>query len=84
MLIKHNDQYIGCADNGLITMILEEIPQEIVALPLSKSAHKNTLYYASVFAKAFDNILSGKTLPEIGDKSISIVSKESPAPLIGQ
>ena len=42
-------------------MILEEVPQNIVALSLNKSAQKNTLYCASVFAKAFDDILAGKT-----------------------
>lgn len=25
LFIEHNGQYIGCADNGLITMILEEL-----------------------------------------------------------
>ena len=83
LLIKHNNQYIGCADNGLITMILEELPMEIVALPLSKAAQKNTLYCATVFAKAFDDILSGKTLPEIGDDSISIEVKNHLRPLLG-
>lgn len=83
LLIKHNNQYIGCADNGLITMILEELPMEMVALPLSKSSQKNTLYCAAVFAKAFDDILSGKTLPEIGDDSISIQVKNHLRPLLG-
>src|SRR5829696_3445871 len=44
LLVHYNNQYIGCADNGLITMILEEVPQHIVALSLNKSAQKNTLY----------------------------------------
>ncbi len=35
LLIQHNNQYIGCADNGLITMILEEVPEKIVALPFA-------------------------------------------------
>ena len=83
LLIKHNNQYIGCADNGLITMILEELPLEMVALPLNKSSQKNTLYCAAVFAKAFDDILSGKTLPEIGDDSISIEVKNHLRPLLG-
>jgi S-adenosylmethionine hydrolase len=83
LCIKHNNQYIGCADNGLVTMILEETPAEIVALPLSKSAQKNTLYCASVFAKAFDDILSGKTLQEIGDANISIEVKNALRPLLG-
>src|SRR5438477_3861455 len=62
LLTKHNNQYIGCADNGLITMIIEEVPQDIVALRLSKSEQKNTLYCAMVFARAFEQILAGKTL----------------------
>ncbi|MEO6329638.1 MAG: SAM-dependent chlorinase/fluorinase [Ginsengibacter sp.] len=82
LLIKHNKQYIGCADNGLITMILEELPSEYVALPLSISSQKNTLYYASVFANAFSAILSGKSLAEIGDINVSIQVKNHLRPLL--
>ena len=42
------DQYIGCADNGLITMILEETPEKIVALPLIHP-NKKTLCIAPTF-----------------------------------
>jgi S-adenosyl-L-methionine hydrolase (adenosine-forming) len=83
LLTQHNDQFIGCADNGLITMILEEVPQKVVALPLSKTAQKNTLYCASVFANAFQQILSGKKIEEIGDDSISIEVKNHLRPLLG-
>ena len=54
LLAEHNGHYIGCADNGLLTMILEEIPQKVVALKLDKNQQKNTLYCASVFAGVFD------------------------------
>ena len=84
LLIQHNDQYIGCADNGLITMILEEAPEKIVALPLKNSEQKNTLYCASVFAKAFQEILDGKTLEEIGDTGVSIEVKNPLRPLLGR
>lgn len=83
LLIKYNDQYIGCADNGLITMILEEVPQQIVALSLIKSAQKNTLYCASVFAKAFDQLLSGEKFENIGDPNISIEVKNPLRALLG-
>ena len=83
LFIQHNDQYIGCADNGLITMILEEAPEKIVALPLKKSEQKNTLYCASVFAKAYQDILDGKTLEEIGDPNVSIEVKNPLRPLLG-
>jgi len=59
LLAEHNGHFIGCADNGLLTMILEELPQKVVALPLEKTNVKNVLYYTQVFAKAFDALLSG-------------------------
>ena len=84
LFIEHNDQYIGCADNGLITMILEETPQKIMSLPLSLSEQKNTLYCARVFAKAYQDILDGKTFEEIGDTEISIEVKNPLRPLLGE
>ncbi len=83
LLINHNNQYIGCANNGLITMILEEVPQNIVAIPLNKSAQKNTLYCASVFAKVFDQILAGEKFENIGDPNISIEVKNPLRALLG-
>jgi S-adenosylmethionine hydrolase len=83
LLIQHNGQYIGCADNGLITMILEEVPEKIVALSLRLSEKKNTLYCASVFAKAYQEILDGKTMDEVGDSSVSIEVKNPLRPLLG-
>jgi S-adenosyl-L-methionine hydrolase (adenosine-forming) len=39
----HKDQYLICADNGLIGMILEERPEMVIGVPLEKTAIKNTL-----------------------------------------
>lgn len=83
LFIRHNEQYIGCADNGLITMILEETPEKIVALPLQPSEQKNTLYCARVFAKAYQSILEGKTMDEIGDNTVDIEVKNPLRPLLG-
>lgn len=83
LFIKHRNQYIGCADNGLITMILEETPEKIVALPLKPFEQKNTLYCMSVFGKAYQQVLDGKTLDEIGDSSVSIEVKNPLRPLLG-
>lgn len=83
LFVKYNNQYIGCADNGLITMILEEVPQNITAISLNKSAQKNTLYCAAVFAKAIDEILAGKAFEEIGDNTISIEVKNPLRALLG-
>ncbi|MBL0056546.1 MAG: SAM-dependent chlorinase/fluorinase [Chitinophagaceae bacterium] len=83
LLAKHNGHYIGCADNGLITMVLEEAPQEIVSLPLDKSEQKNTLYCVSVFTRAFNELARGKKLAEVGDTGVSIRVKNPLRPLLG-
>jgi len=83
LLAQHNGYFIGCADNGLITMILEEIPQKVVALHLDKTQQKNTLYCAGIFAKAFHDLQNGKTISEIGDANVSIRVKNPLRSLLG-
>jgi len=83
LLARHNGQYIGCADNGLITMILEEVPEKVIALPLDKAQQKNTLYCSSVFAKAIDGISKGIPMEELGDPGVSINVKNPLKPMLG-
>jgi S-adenosyl-L-methionine hydrolase (adenosine-forming) len=83
LLAEHNGHYIGCADNGLLTMILEEVPQKVVALPLDKTEQKNTIYCTSVFAKAFHQIITGRKLEQIGDATISMQVKNPLKPMLG-
>ena len=83
LLAEHNGQYIGCADNGLLTMILEEIPQKVVGLKLDKNQQKNTLYCTSVFAKAFSDLSNGTVLADTGDADISIHVKNPLRPMLG-
>jgi S-adenosylmethionine hydrolase len=84
LFIEHKGQYIGCADNGLITMILEETPEKIVSLSLNPSAQKNTLNCAETFAKAYQKILDGTPMEECGDPNISIEVKNPLRPLLGE
>lgn len=83
LLAEHNGHYIGCADNGLLTMILEEIPQKVVALGLDKNKQKNTLYCTAVFTAAFKELNNGKKVEEIGSLDISIHVKNPLRPLLG-
>lgn len=84
LLAEHNGHFIGCADNGLITMILEEVPQKTVALALDKDQQKNTIYCASVFARAFNELHSGKKIEAIGDAGVSIHVKNPLRPMSGK
>jgi S-adenosylmethionine hydrolase len=83
LLAEHNGHIIGCADNGLLTMILEETPQKIVALAMDKTEQKNTLYCIAVFTEAFNALLDGKKIEEIGDTGVSIRVKNPLRPMLG-
>lgn len=83
LVAEHNGHYIGCADNGLLTMILEEVPQKTIAVALDRNQQKNTLYCASVFGKVFSDILSGKKLENCGDPGISVRVKNPLRPMLG-
>ena len=83
LLARHNDYYIGCADNGLLTMILEELPQKVVALPLDKSIVKNVLYCTQVFARAFHALLNGNNIDTIGEAISNIQVKNAMRPMQG-
>jgi S-adenosyl-L-methionine hydrolase (adenosine-forming) len=81
LLVKHDDQFLLLADNGLITMILEETPQEVVALHLDKSKPRNTLHCAEVMGRAITALIAGKKLKELGDPSVSIQVRNPLRPL---
>jgi S-adenosyl-L-methionine hydrolase (adenosine-forming) len=83
LIVEHEGHYFGCADNGLITMILEEVPQKITAIPLEKNIPINTLYFANVFAKAFSKINAGSSFEDIGDVNVSINVKNPLKPMLG-
>ncbi len=83
LLIEYKGQYIGCADNGFITMMLQEVPENITALTLEKNTPKNALYCTEVFAKAFSEIASGIPFSAIGYHDISIKIKNPLKPMLG-
>lgn len=80
----HNDQYIICADNGLLTMILQSKPEVIIGLALDKNSIKNTLYCTKIIGNAINDLLKGKSLQSIGTPDIEFTEKNYLRPLLGQ
>lgn len=81
LLIRHNDQYIGIADNGLIKMILQESPREVIALDVANSGPKNLLTFTKVWARAFQEILLGKEFDRVGKPATEIEEKNPLRPM---
>lgn len=75
LLAFHNNQYILCADNGLLAMILEGKPEMIIGLPLDKFSAKNALHCARVMGNAVNDIVNGKSLKDIGVPDVSFIEK---------
>jgi S-adenosylmethionine hydrolase len=75
LLAYHNNQYIACADNGLLTMIIDGTPERVVALPLPENARATTLTCTQVIANALWQVLAGKDIDYIGDPEVQIVEK---------
>jgi len=84
LLAFHKNQYILCADNGLLTMILEGKPELVIGLPLNKSDARNTVYCAQVFGKAINDISNGISMMQIGEPDIAILEKNPLRPLLGE
>lgn len=81
LLVKHNGQYIGIPDNGLIKMILREPPQEKIAI--NWEGNKNVLNFAVLLTLVFKEIMEGKPFEEAGNPDIQIEEKNPLRPMHG-
>lgn len=83
LLAFHNNQYILCADNGLLTMILESKPELVIGLPVDKTKIKNALYCTELFGMAINDLQNGKRLLDIGEPDVAIIEKNHLRPTLG-
>jgi hypothetical protein len=80
----HKDQYVICADNGLLGMVLEDKPEMVLGIPLEKTAIKNTLYCIDVIAKGITQLVNGEPVQNIGVPDTNYIEKNPLRPTLGQ
>lgn len=83
LLAFHNQQYLLCADNGLLNMILEGRPEMVIGLPLDPTAVKNTLYCIRVMGQAIRDLSQGAGLLSIGVPDAGFLEKNPLRPIYG-
>lgn len=81
IIAEHNDQYIICPDNGILTMIAGSIPKKVVTLPIINAS--TLLEITAIIANAIHEIVNGKTIDSIGTNAFNIVEKIMLKPMIG-
>ena len=84
LLAYHNNQYLLCADNGLLTMILEEKPEIVISIPLDKLAVKNTIYCTGIMGKVVSQLVNGESIQNIGVPDVNYLEKNHLRPLLDQ
>jgi S-adenosylmethionine hydrolase len=84
LLAFHNQQYIICADNGLLTMIAEEKPEIIVGIPMQKTSASNALLTTCIIGQTIQAVTNGQSLHKIGIPDISIDEKNPLLPMLGE
>lgn len=84
LLAFHNNQYIICADNGLLGMVIEEKPELVLGIQMEKTAIKNTLYCIDVTAKAITQLLNGEPIERIGVPDVAYIEKNPLRPTFGE
>lgn len=82
LLAFYEDQYILCADNGLLTMIAESKPEIIIGLKADKQQIRNTLYCIEIMGRAIHAIAEGGRLQDIGEPDVEITEKNHLRPFL--
>ena len=82
LLAFHDNQYILCADNGLITMILEQKPELVIGIPLDNKTEINTITCIVKMGETINQMVNGDSIKNIGLHDISYMEKNPPKPLI--
>jgi len=84
LLAFHNNQYFLCADNGLLTMILETRPDMVIGIPLDKNVIRNTLHCADIMGQTVNKLVQGESIKNLGIPDINFIEKNALRPLLGQ
>jgi S-adenosylmethionine hydrolase len=82
LLAFHNNQYLICADNGLLTMILEQTPEIVIGIPLDKMASKTTTYLTSIMGKVINQLVNGESITAIGIPDVKYIEKRHLRPTL--
>lgn len=84
LLSFYNNQYIICADNGLLTMIAEGKPEIIIGIPIDKTSAANALLITRLIGRIIQEVADGKSLHKIGLPDMDIVEKNPLLPTLGE
>ncbi|NOR86587.1 MAG: hypothetical protein GQ527_03165 [Bacteroidales bacterium] len=75
IVIKEDGQYFIGADNGIFSLIFDNIPQEIYEIDIIQSSSKFTFSTKDVFVQAALHISEGNALDQLGDQKSDLTKR---------
>ncbi|MBV9963633.1 MAG: SAM-dependent chlorinase/fluorinase [Parafilimonas sp.] len=75
LLAKYSEQFIVCPDNGILTMIIGEKPENIIAIPILKKDVSGVLSCTETFAEILFAVNNGTSIEKIGNVITDIEEK---------
>ena len=82
LLAYHQDHYFLCADNGLLTMILEDKPEMVIGIPITNGKPRNTLQITSEMGIVVNRLVNGEPIQKIGIPDPTYTEKHHLRPLL--
>jgi S-adenosyl-L-methionine hydrolase (adenosine-forming) len=74
-VVFHKGHYFIGADNGIFSLVFDEVPERILELEVMQDSDSFTFSTRDVFAKVACHLASGKPLEELGRPKKSVVQK---------
>jgi len=75
LFAEHNNQYIICPDNGVLTMITGAKPEKVYAVEVHTESNIGTLHYTQTIASTIGKLLNGSSITELGQPVNNIIEK---------
>lgn len=82
VLILHKGHYFIGADNGIFSLLFDEVPEEIYELNKRDASENQTFPVKDVFVPAAAQVLNGKAPATVGSKKTGILEKNTLAPVL--
>lgn len=83
LIVKYNNGYMLCPDNGILTMICRQKPSEVFRVVLDTDEAVTTLRFLSAFAAAANKLALGKYPLQIGEKYSDFLERYPMRPTFG-
>ncbi|HYC40829.1 MAG TPA: SAM-dependent chlorinase/fluorinase [Chitinophagaceae bacterium] len=82
LLASYDGQYLLCADNGLLSMILEERPEGLRSIALDRQEARNTIYCTAAMGRIANQLAGGTAMNSIGADANSFLEKHHLRPML--